>query len=117
MKAKLITILSALTLTAITGAAAHADEAEPTLAWQESGYVQEVVYASAPRWLARTAPAGTGTALSGSTEDTGLAWQKSGYQEEVVVVKASRTEVLAAAGWFERSRPAWSARFLGIPAQ
>jgi hypothetical protein len=117
MKAKLITILSALMLTAFAGTSAHAEEADVKLAWQEPGYVIEVVYATAPRLRAKTAPTRSYTDASGSTETSALAWQEPGYEEEVVIVKASRSDVLAAAGWFERSRPAWSARFLGIPAQ
>lgn len=122
MKAKLITILSALTLTAFASASAQADEAEPKLAWQEPGYVMEIVIATAPR-----PPVRAESAMPDAADPAGtsiLAWQEPGYEEEVVVVKASRSEVLAthrevlaATGWFERARPAWSARFMGISAQ
>jgi hypothetical protein len=76
MKAKLIPSLLALTLTTFAGAAAHADGDQATLAWQEPGYVMEVVIATAPR--------------------VKLASEPTDYVGEVVVVTASRSEVLAA---------------------
>jgi hypothetical protein len=117
MEVKLIKILSALALTAIAGVSAHADEAEPKLAWQEPGYVEEVVIARAPRFLARSTTATDYTTAAASTDGLTLAWQESGYEEEVVVAKASRREVLAEAGWFDRTRTARIARFMGMPAQ
>ena len=76
MNAKLIPGLLALTLTAFAGTAAHADEDQVTPAWQEPGYVMEVVIATAPRVTLATEP--------------------SDYVGEVVIVTASRSELLAA---------------------
>lgn len=76
MKAKLIPSLFALTLTTFVGATAQADDSEATLAWQQPGYVMEVVIATAPRVT--------------------LASEQSDYVGEVVVVTASRSEALAA---------------------
>jgi hypothetical protein len=111
MRAKLITSLSALTLTTFAGAAAQADEAAATLAWQEPGYVMEVVIATAPRLsISSTATPDT---------DATLAWQAPGYVQEVVVATASRSEIMAAAAAEWRHRPIRINRgpFMGIPAE
>lgn len=76
MKAKLIPSLFALTLTAFTGTTAQAEEGQAKPAWQEPGYVMEVVIATAPRVT--------------------LASEQTDYVGEVVIVTASRSEVLAA---------------------
>lgn len=102
MKARLTTSFYAVILTATAGTVAHAEDAETQLAWQEPGYVEEVVYATAPQWF--TARQGTELTSTGSTASsvTGLAWQEPGYVEEVVVVTASRNEVLPAVRWRNR---------------
>jgi hypothetical protein len=112
MKTRLIATLSALSLSAFAGVSARAEDVGTALAWQQPGYVMEVVVATAPRPtpVVRAVPTLDGT----------LAWQEPGYVEEVVVVKASRSEVLAAAGWPEfpilnGARPAWLQPFLGAP--
>jgi hypothetical protein len=106
MKAKLIPSLFALTLTTFAGAAAHADDSQATLAWQEPGYVMEVVVATAPRVT--------------------LASEQPGYVGEVVVVTASRSEALAArreqmaaaaADWLNRPIDERRRPLMGIPAR
>jgi hypothetical protein len=105
MKAKLIPSLFALTLTAFAGTTAQAGESQATLAWQEPGYVMEVVIATAPRVT--------------------LASEQPGYVEEVVVVTASRSEMLAArrevlaavaADWLNRPIDARHRPLMSIPA-
>ena len=96
MKTRLIATLSALSLSAFAGVSAKAEEASAELAWQQPGYVMEVVVVTAKR------PA---VAAVAETSDAPLAWQEPGYVQEVVVVRASRSEVLAAAGWSERPVP------------
>jgi hypothetical protein len=71
----------------------------------------EVVVVTAPRLKAPVAAA--------ETSDATLAWQQPGYVQEVVVVTASRSEVLAAAGWHEhpaRDFAVWRAPFMGTPS-
>ena len=94
MKTRLLSNLSVLTLAVLASAGAHADERDTTLAWQQPGYVLEVVVATTPR-------PSTITGL-GSTDRATPALQQAEPVQEVVVVRASRSEVLAAAGWSER---------------
>jgi hypothetical protein len=112
MNTRLIATLSALSLSAFAGVSARAEDVGTQLAWQQPGYVMEVVVATAPRptQVVREVPTLDGT----------LAWQQPGYVEEVVVAKATRSEVLAAAGWPEfpvpnGRRPAWLQPFMGTP--
>jgi hypothetical protein len=102
MKVRRIVTLLALTLAALPGVSAWADDAATTPAWQEPGYVMDVVIVTAPR------PTSTTAAETAETSgDVALAWQEPGYVEDVVVVTASRREVRAAT-WlrlqFERER-------------
>jgi hypothetical protein len=116
MKARLTTRLFALTLTTFAAAAAQADEANATLAWQQPGYVMDVVIATAPRLPA----ASTTTDLAATTNPAAmLAWQEPGYVEEVVVVSANRREVLAAAAenWLNRPIEARRIAWMGMPAR
>jgi len=111
MKTRLIATLSTLSLAALAGASAKAEDAANELAWQQPGYVMEVVVVTAPRLKAPVAAA--------ETSDATLAWQQPGYIQEVVVATASRSEVLAAAGWHERRAPdfaAWRQPFMGTPS-
>jgi len=86
MNARPLTALAALTLSVFCASVGSADEGEALLAWQEPGYVMEVVIATAPRpKMATEAEAG---------EAATLAWQEPGYVEEVVIVTASRSEAL-----------------------
>jgi hypothetical protein len=112
MKARLIPSLIALTLTAFAGAAAKADETTATLAWQEPGYVMDVVVATAPRVTPAVKPS--------------TAVETSDYVGEVVVVTASRSDVLearrelfaaAAASWLNRPVEARRFPLMGIPAR
>lgn len=89
MNARLIATLSALPLTAFAGVSAASEDVGVELAWQQPGYVTEVVIATAPR--PKAPAAGT------EATDISLARLEPGYVEEVVVVRASRSEVLAAA--------------------
>jgi hypothetical protein len=92
MNARTLYALSSLILTGLTttaATAATAGEAGTTLAWQQPGYVEEVVMATAPRPLA--------VVRADATADGSLAREAPGYVEEVVVVRASRREVLATA--------------------
>ena len=89
MTTKTLTTLSALMLAAFAGTQAAAEERDAELAWQQPGYVMEVVVVTAPR------PKNAGVAES--TADATLAWQQPGYTQEVVIVRASRREVLEAA--------------------
>ena len=79
MKTRLIAALTALGLVAALASTARADTSAGTLAWQEPGYVMEVVMVSAPR--SATVPA----------------YAEPGYVMEVVVVTASRGEAIARA--------------------
>jgi len=49
MKTRLIATVSALMLTALAGTSVRAGDAEATLAWQQPGYVMEVVVVTASR--------------------------------------------------------------------
>lgn len=84
MNARTLATLSVLLLTGLTAAKASADETDAQLAWQQPGYVMEVVVATAPRPKA-------GREIEAST-DAPLARLEPGYVEEVVVVTASRRE-------------------------
>lgn len=91
MKTRPIATLSALSLGALAGVSARAEDTVAELAWQQPGYVMEVVVVTAPRPKAPVVEA--------RNFDATLAWQQPGYVEEVVVVRASRSAVLEAAGW------------------
>ena len=106
MKTRLITALTALTLTGLTSAAALADTDSESLAWQQPGYVEEVVIVTAPR----------PTQVLRVSADTPLASQQPGYVEEVVIVRASRSEVLANARWLDRPVSRRFADFFGRSA-
>ena len=93
MKTRLITTLGLLMLGPALGLTAHADES--LLAWQEPGYVEEIVIVTASRPTAIATPV-VYAALNADSEVT-LAWQEPGYVGEVVIVSASRSEVLARA--------------------
>ena len=94
MKTRLIATLTALTLAATAGTTALADEATVDLAWQQPGYVMDVVYATAPR--IRPAVAAVAAPAEVVNADGGvLASEQEGYVMDVVVVRASRSEVLA----------------------
>jgi hypothetical protein len=108
MKTRLIATLSALSLSAFAGVSANADEATSELAWQQPGYVTEVVIVTASRPQAPAPAAAT---------DGVLAWQEPGYVEEVVIVKASRREVLAAAFWTEAPPPVRFQPHMGTAAK
>jgi hypothetical protein len=112
MRARLITSLPALTLIAFAGATAHAAESDVALAWQQPGYVTEVVHATAPR------PAIAPRAATPASNDAAtLAWQEPGYVEEVVVITANRGDVLQAAAeaWRNRLVAARRGPFMGFP--
>ncbi len=123
MNTRLIATLTALSLTALAGANAHADESTVTLAWQQPGYVEEVVVVKAKR--PETAATVTETTAAAVATDATLAWQEPGYVEDVVIARASRSEVLAAyrSAIFEAARErqglirgaAWNAT--GYPAR
>ncbi|MGD8340499.1 MAG: hypothetical protein PVH89_06925 [Gammaproteobacteria bacterium] len=89
MNARTLTTLSALVLTGFTSSIATAGDSNIELAWQQPGYVEEVVVVTAPRPVTAEA--------SESATTTTLARQQPGYVEEVVVVRVSRRDVLAAA--------------------
>jgi hypothetical protein len=95
MKTRHLATLTALILTATAGATARADQA--TLAWQEAGYVEEMVIVTGQR----PAPIDHGVEVvyadSAPSSDSSLAWKQSGYVGEVVVATASRSTVLAEA--------------------
>lgn len=91
MKTRLIAVLSALSISAFASVSARAGDAGDELAWQQPGYVMEVVVVTAPRPKAPVAEA--------RTSDATLAWQQPGYVEEVVVARASRSAILEAMGW------------------
>ena len=107
MNAKPIVSIAALTLTVFSTSSVASEPTTP--AWQEPGYVMEVV-------IAKTSRPSVTQVARGSVE-TPLAWQEPGYVEEVVVVTASRSEALEQAAarrerwerWLERSA------FLGRP--
>jgi hypothetical protein len=82
MKTRVFATLTALTLAGYAATAAHAEESAATLAWQESGYIMDVIVVTTPRSEVAAAS---------------LAWQEPDYVTEVVVTKASRSEVLAEA--------------------
>ena len=88
MKTRPIAILTAL-LTAPIAAAVTAEE--PSLAWQQSGYVEETVIVTAPR------PALQEVVYADPSVDgdADLAWKQAGYVGEVVIARASRSEALA----------------------
>jgi hypothetical protein len=115
MKTRLIALSTVLTLAAAVALPARADTSEVTPAWQEPGYVMEVVVVTAKRPKMLDDALIAGQAASNDTdeaadEDVTLAWQEPGYVEEVVVVTAKRSEVLAnarrsiARRWFD-ARP------------
>lgn len=106
MNARILATTFALTLTVFAGASAKADAGTTELAWQQPGYVMEVVIATAAR------PAATSDAT-----DTTLAWQEPGYMQEVVVATASRKEALKALLWIERPGLPERRLFLGLPAR
>lgn len=85
MNARPLVALTALALTLAGATAARADQ-DSLPAWQEPGYVMEVVIAKAKR----PGAAPTSEPIAATT----LAWQEPGYVEEIVVVKASRSEAL-----------------------
>jgi hypothetical protein len=103
MKTRLFATLTALSLSAYAGASAQAENSGASLAWQQPGYVQEVVVVTAPRPNSvgadetATTQAGAVIEAAAANEDVTLAWQEPGYVPEVVVVTASRSEVLAKA--------------------
>ncbi|HUF73061.1 MAG TPA: hypothetical protein VMR74_09200 [Gammaproteobacteria bacterium] len=109
MNTRLIATLSALSLSAFAGVSANAEQATSELAWQQPGYVTEVVIVTAPR------PKAPEPAMAAA--DGVLAWQEPGYVEEVVVVMASRREVLAAARWTEVPPPVWRQLHMGTTAK
>lgn len=88
MNARPLVPFAALALTLFGATAAQADE-ESLPAWQEPGYVMEVVIAKGTRPSSAADSQSTSTAIP--------AWQEPGYVEEVVIVKASRSEALARA--------------------
>jgi hypothetical protein len=106
MKTRLIAISTALTLAAALVLPAHADTSDSavTPAWQEPGYVMEIVVVTAkrPKLIDPELTTGMGEAAGetadaeqSASEEVELAWQQPGYVQEVVVVTASRSEVLA----------------------
>jgi len=88
MKIRKIATLSTLMLTAVAGTKAFAEE-PVALAWQEPGYVMDVVVATAPR------PTMVIYADEAALADPALAWKEPGYVMDVVVARASRSEALA----------------------
>lgn len=88
MKTRILAILTALGIAAACSAAARAEMSGPELAYEQPGYVMEVVYATAPR---------PRTLVEPRTSDVALASEQPGYVMEVVVVTASRSEVIARA--------------------
>lgn len=108
MRAKGIATTVSLIATSMFCGLAQADENATTLAWQEPGYVMEVVV---------TAPRMTPKLRTTDENTTGLAWQEPGYVEDVVIVTASRSEVMAAAGLPEFPLPRLRHEFFGLPSR
>ena len=106
MNARILATTFAATLTMFAGTSVTANDSETQLAWQQPGYVMEVVIATANR----------PTATSDSS-DTTLAWQEPGYVQEVVVATASRKEALRALLRIEHPALPESGSFLGVPAR
>jgi hypothetical protein len=105
MKTRTLTTLTALTLATYAVLPAHAGAAEVTLAWQEPGYVMEIVTVTGPRpktfdAIEQAIASGASamaerTVAAAAAEEVTLAWQEPGYIMEVVVVTAKRSEALA----------------------
>jgi len=90
MKTRTLTTLTALGIAAAFGTAARAESSAQTLAWEQPGYVMEVVYATAQRPLTLAAPIATDSNVV-------LASEQPGYVMEVVYATGSRSEAIARA--------------------
>ena len=115
MNAKVLTIIATMLPGILAASTVNAGDAA-TLAWQQPGYVEEVVIVTAPRLAVRVA--------SEQANDVELAWQQPGYIQDVVVVSANRDEVLRAsglalrsAGWTELKSLRRMSTFTGTPAR
>ena len=115
MNAKVLTIIATILPGMLAATAVNAEQGA-TLAWQQPGYVEEVVIVTAPRPAVQVA--------SAQSDDVELAWQQPGYIQDVVVVSANRDEVLRAAGlalraagWNELKSLRRISTFTGTPAR